>query len=323
MSDDREETRERAPVRHHTALIESEEIGERARIYAYVHVLEGAVIGDDVSLNDYVFVEGGVKIGNRVTIKTGVHLWNGITVADDVFIGPNATFVNDRCPRSREWDFQVQTTHLETGCAVGANATILGGVTIGRGAMVGAGAVVTRDVPAFATVVGNPARIIRYDLGRDGTLPPGEPVSATRGETLPGGARLIELPEVRDMRGSLTFAEIEQHLPFTPVRVFVVYDVASSHIRGEHAHHELHEVLMAVSGSCAVVLDDGAGDRQEVLLDRPNRALHVPPLLWRTQYKHSPDAVLVALASHIYNANDYIRDYSDYVAIRRRGGGTL
>lgn len=317
MSDDGEQIPGRAAVRHPTAIIESDQIGERARIYAYVHVLEGAILGDDVSLNDYVFIEGGASIGNRVTVKTGVHLWNGIHVGDDVFIGPNASFVNDRFPRSRAWDFHVQTTRLEPGCTIGANATILGGVTIGRGAMVGAGAVVTRDVPAFAIVVGNPARIISYDLGREGTPPSDEPLPATRGHILPSDARLIELPEVRDMRGSLTFAEIERHLPFIPVRVFVVYDVVNSHIRGEHAHHDLHEVLIAVSGSCAVVLDDGAGDRQEVRLDRPNIALHVPPLLWRTQYKHTNDCVLLALASNVYDAADYIRDYDEYVAIRR------
>ena len=308
---------ERLPYRHPTALIESRTIGERARIYAFVHILDGAVIGDDVSLNDYVFVEGAVRIGDRVTVKTGVHLWNGVTIADDVFVGPGATFVNDRFPRSRNPDFEIEPTRLESGCSIGANATILGGVTVGRGAMVGAGAVVTHDVPAFAVVAGNPARIISYDLTRGGTAPADDPAPADPRRTLPGGAQLIDLPEVRDMRGSLTYAEIEQHLPFTPARVFVVYDVVSSHIRGEHAHHELHEVLIAVAGSCAVVLDNGLGDRQEVLLNRPTLALHVPPGLWRTQYKHSPDAVLLALASHAYDPDDYIRDYDDYVAIRR------
>lgn len=307
---------ERKSYRHPSALIETAEIGEGVRIDAYVHVLEGAVIGDLVTLNDFVFVEGGVTIGKRVTVKTGVHLWTGITVEDDVFIGPGATFVNNRFPRTKDLSSDIQSTLLEEGCSIGANATILGGLTIGRAAMVGAGAVVTRDVPPFAVVAGNPARIVSYDLSREGTPPSSDPRPARDNRRLPGGAQLIELPEVRDMRGSLTYAEINQHLPFPPVRVFLVYDVASSHIRGEHAHRELHEVLISVSGSCAIVLDDGAGDRQEVLLDRPNLALHVPPLLWRTQYRHSPDAVLLALASHIYDASDYIRDYNDYVATR-------
>ena len=122
-------------------------------------VLDGARIGRDCNLCAHTFVEGGVTIGDRVTLKSGVFLWDGLTVEDDVFIGPNATFTNDRQPRSRV-RVPFEATVLKAGASIGAGAVILPGVTIGRGAMVGAGAVVTRSVPDGETWVGNPARPI-------------------------------------------------------------------------------------------------------------------------------------------------------------------
>jgi acetyltransferase-like isoleucine patch superfamily enzyme len=110
-----------------------------------------------------VIIENDVIIGNRVTIKCGVQLWDGVHVVNDVFIGPNATFTNDLFPRSKKYPESFLQTHIQSGASIGANATILAGVTIGEKAMVGAGAVVTKDVPAYAIVVGNPARIIRYE----------------------------------------------------------------------------------------------------------------------------------------------------------------
>jgi acetyltransferase-like isoleucine patch superfamily enzyme len=146
---------------HEKALVESKNIGDNTRIWAFVHVLPKAVIGDDCNICDHVFIENDVIIGNRVTVKCGVQLWDGLRVADDVFIGPNATFTNDLYPRSKR-AFQLMVTQIREGATIGANATILPGVTIGSGAMVAAGSVVTKDVPSRALVVGNPARIIRY-----------------------------------------------------------------------------------------------------------------------------------------------------------------
>ncbi len=146
---------------HSHALLESKAIGKNTRIWAFVHILPNAVIGADCNICDHVFIENDVIIGDRVTIKCGVQLWDGIRLEDDVMVGPNATFTNDMFPRSKK-PFELRPTQVKRGASIGANATILCGITIGEEAMVGAGAVVTKDVPDRAVVVGNPARIIRY-----------------------------------------------------------------------------------------------------------------------------------------------------------------
>src|SRR5512145_3398262 len=120
---------------HPNAINESATIGNNTRIWAFVHILPGAVVGSDCNICDHVFIENDVVIGNRVTIKCGVQLWDGLRLADDVFVGPNATFTNDRFPRSKQ-PFRLQHTTVERGATIGANATILPGVTIGELAMV-------------------------------------------------------------------------------------------------------------------------------------------------------------------------------------------
>lgn len=147
---------------HSHALVESKQIGDKTRIWAFAHVLEGAQIGADCNICDGVFIENDVVIGNRVTIKCGVQIWDGIRIDDDVMIGPNATFTNDLYPRSKQ-PFELRRTVVEKGASIGANATILCGITIGTGAMVGAGSVILKDVPPHAVVVGNPGRIVRYE----------------------------------------------------------------------------------------------------------------------------------------------------------------
>lgn len=148
--------------RHSHALVESLKIGAGTRIWAFVHVLPGAILGEDCNVADHVFIENDVVVGSRVTIKSGVQLWDGVRLEDDVFVGPNATFTNDLFPRSKQYPERFTQTRVCRGASIGANATILAGVIIGCHAMVGAGAVVTKDVPANALVVGNPARVVRY-----------------------------------------------------------------------------------------------------------------------------------------------------------------
>ena len=301
---------------HPQGILESDAVGPGSRIWAFAHVLPGATIGRDANICDHVFIEGDVVLGDRVTVKSGVQLWDGIRVEDDVFIGPNATFANDAFPRSKTHLESYPQTVLRHGCSIGAGATVLPGVTIGTRALVGAGAVVTRDVPPFAIVVGNPARIRGYvDTERRPAPQESRPASQGPLEAHPvndvGGVRLMEMPRVTDLRGMLTFAEVEQQLPFKPERYFVVYDVPTKEVRGEHAHRELEQLLVCVKGSVSVVVDDGRR-RAEIVLDTPERALYIPPMVWGTQYGYTRDAALLVLASKPYEAADYIRDYEEF-----------
>lgn len=152
---------------HPNALVESDDIGSKTRIWAFAHVLKNVTIGKDCNLCDYVFVESGVKIGDRVTIKNGISLWEGLIIEDDVFLGPNAVFTNDMFPRSKRHSGNFLDTHLKQGASVGANATILCGITLGKYCLIGAGSVVTKSVPDFALVTGNPARF-RYWVSKTG-----------------------------------------------------------------------------------------------------------------------------------------------------------
>jgi len=148
---------------HPQALIEKGvEIKEGTRVWAFAHILGDVSIGRDCNICDHTFIESGVEIGDRVTVKCGVFLWTGIVLEDDVFVGPCATFTNDLRPRSRRRPDSFLTTRVSRGASIGANATLLPGIEVGRFAMVGAGSVVVRDVPAHALVVGNPARRVGW-----------------------------------------------------------------------------------------------------------------------------------------------------------------
>lgn len=303
---------------HPLAVVESSSVGDGTRIWAFAHILPGARIGSECNICDHTFVENDVVIGNRVTVKCGVQLRDGIDVEDDVFIGPNATFTNDSFPSSRQQQETLPRTRVRKGASIGANATILPGLTIGERSMVGAGAVVTRDVPADAIVAGNPARISGY-AGVSGKRMPafGTPPSETgSAATLVEGVTIHRLPRIDDLRGNLTFGEAHRHVPFEVKRYFLVYGVSSQQIRGEHAHRTLHQFLICVHGSCHVVADDGS-TRQEFVLDQPFIGLHLQPMTWGVQYKYSNDAVLLVLASDSYSAADYIRDYDEYLALRK------
>ena len=147
---------------HPLADVAECQIGKGTKIWQFVVILKGATIGRDCNICAQTLIEGYVVVGDRVTVKSGVQLWDGTRIEDDVFIGPNATFTNDRMPRSKVYPDAFTGITVKEGASIGANATLLAGIIIGPYAMVGAGAVVTRDVPERAVVVGNPAKIIRY-----------------------------------------------------------------------------------------------------------------------------------------------------------------
>jgi UDP-2-acetamido-3-amino-2,3-dideoxy-glucuronate N-acetyltransferase len=302
---------------HEKGICESAHVGEGTRVWAFAHILPGARIGRDCNICDGVFIENDVVVGDRVTVKCGVQLWDGLRVGDDVFIGPNATFTNDKFPRSKAHQEAVASTSICDGASIGANVTILPGVTVGSAAMVGAGAVVTRDVPPKAIVTGNPARIAGYvdavnrpQEYRDLVVPGGPSVI----ETAVGGVTLHRLRTAADLRGSLSACEFGEDMPFQAKRTFVVYDVPSKDVRGEHAHRECEQFLICVRGSVTVLVDDGR-TREEIVLDQPGVGLYIPPLVWGVQYRYSADAVLMVLASAHYEADDYIRDYDEYRTI--------
>jgi UDP-2-acetamido-3-amino-2,3-dideoxy-glucuronate N-acetyltransferase len=161
-------------VHWHVLVEPGARIDPGACVWAFLHILPGAVVGRNCTICDQPFIENDVMVGDRVTIKCGVQLWDGVTLGDDVFVGPNATFTNDPFPRSRQRPMSFPRTFVCNGASIGANAKILPGLTIGRAAMVGAGAVVTKDVPPEAIVVGNPARIVGY-VKPDGSRDEGHP----------------------------------------------------------------------------------------------------------------------------------------------------
>lgn len=273
---------------HPKALVESEQIGSGTRVWAFAHILPGAIIGSDCNVCDGVFIENDVVVGDRVTIKCGVQLWDGIRVEDDVFIGPNATFTNDPNPRSKQRRSPFVTT-IREGASIGANATILPGVEIGRMAMVGAGAVVTHDVGDWDVVVGNPARI----------LPPAPP-----------RPYVMQLRTAKDRRGELAVVE-HLDLPFEPLRTFVIHSVPTPSIRGEHAHRTCHQFLVCINGSVKIETVGKLVDTQTDLTS-PESGLYIPPMHWAVLSNFSDDAVLLVLASHPYDENDYIRDYDEF-----------
>lgn len=147
------------PMIHETALVATPRVGEGTRIWAYVNVLEGATIGRDCNICDRCFIENDVVIGDRVTVKCGVSLYDGVVLEDDVFVGPDVSFSNDARPRSGQRRETHPRTLVRAGASLGAGVVLLPGVTVGRSAMVGAGSLVTRDVPDFALVYGSPARV--------------------------------------------------------------------------------------------------------------------------------------------------------------------
>ncbi len=284
-----------------SAQVKSVNIGSGTNIWQYCVVLENASIGADCNICSHCFIENDVVVGDRVTIKAGVQLWDGITIEDDVFIGPNVTFTNDRYPRSKAYPERFDKIVVQKGASIGANATILPGVTIGEGAMVGAGAVVTKNVPAGVVVAGNPASIIRQ-------IPAVEPDCCFVGV---GKVAFYEIPDFMDSRGGLSVVEVGKQVPFEIKRVFFVHDVPESEMRGCHAHKECHQYLICSGGSVSVTIDNGES-RKTVELDRSSQGLHLPPGIWGEQFNYSKNAVLCVLASHVYDKGDYLDDYDDF-----------
>ena len=148
---------------HPGSIVEPDvSLGEGTRVWAFTHILPGAKIGKNCNICDHPFIEGNVVIGDNVTIKSGVYIWEGTSISDNVFIGPCVAFTNDLKPRSKKYDSKFVGPQLKEGSSIGANATILPGIEIGEWAMVGAGSVVTKNVPPYSLVLGNPACFVGW-----------------------------------------------------------------------------------------------------------------------------------------------------------------
>ena len=206
---------------------------------------------------------------------------------------------------------------LDAACIIGE------GVTIGQGAWVRAGAVVLRSVPANAIVEGNPAQVVGYLNGaKSDTRPDPRLIDIHSHKHLDRPARvsldvgdsaLYLMRRIADARGALTVGEVPTEVPFAPERYFAVFDVPTVELRGEHAHKQCQQFLICLHGSCRVLLDDGE-KRCEIILDRPDMGVFMPAMIWGTQYRYSPDAVLLVFASRPYEAEDYLRTYDEFLA---------
>lgn len=255
-----------------------------------------AQIGKRIKLGEWVCIGPRAIIGNDVVIGSLCIIPEDAILEDWVQLGDSVVLVTDRN----------QSVKIGFRAMIGANATILP-VTIGAYAMVGAGAVVTKNVPPYAIVVGNPARIVGY-VGAELTGKHETNQKASR----PESKLLYSIPSFSDIRGDLSVLEFQKLLPFPIKRIFYTYGVDSTEVRGEHAHKTCEQFLIAIHGSLHVIVDDGE-KREEYLLDTPTRGLHLPSGCWGIQYKHSPDCVLLVLASEEYDKNDYIRDYNEFL----------
>lgn len=301
---------------HASAICESDAIGRGTAVFAFAHIRPRAEVGSDCVVSDGVVLENEVVIGDRVTVHSGAYLGEGVTVENDVAIGPHSTFSARETLGVGQPPAAPVHTVIRRGASIGANATIVSGVTVGTRAIVEAGSVVTRDVPDFAVVNGNPARISGYvntELELVGQAPTPSAdvapyVSKVRGVTL------TRLTRAEDLRGFLVAGDVGNQVPFTPKRFFSVFDVPTTEARGAHAHHNCEQFLVCLNGSVRAIVDDGIR-REEFELDRPELGLYMPAMTWGTQYKYSADAVLLVMASHHYDAADYIRDYDEFLTL--------
>ncbi len=208
-------------------------------------------------------------------------------------------------------------SRLDAGCIIGEH------VSVGQGAWVRTGAVVLSSVPPNAIVEGNPAQVVGYVspvVNGDRPAPRLIEIADYRNLHRPahiplgvGDSSLYLMRRITDARGALSVGEVPTELPFLPARYFVVFDVPSTELRGEHAHLECQQFLICVHGSCRILLDDGS-QRCEVTLDRPDIGVFMPAMIWGTQYRYTHDAVLMVFASHPYESKDYLRTYDEFLA---------
>jgi UDP-2-acetamido-3-amino-2,3-dideoxy-glucuronate N-acetyltransferase len=307
------------PSIHERALCEATEIGTGTEVDAFAHVQADTHVGSYCRIGVGALIERGAVLGDRVIVGSGARIMGHVRLEDDVVVGPNATFSTESGHRVDHRHDAELLTVVRSHASIGACAVVLAGLEVGSGAAVEPGAVVVRSVPPHAVSAGNPAQIERYLSTQSPT--PVTPMPVQLPDAVPMGVRSAHLhrfPEFTDFRGSLTSGEFPTELlPFVPRRWFIVYDAPSRELRGGHAHWECHQFLVCVAGSVTVAVDDGV-NRAETLLDRPTLGLHIPPLVWGSQFRYESDSVLLVLASHPYTPDDYIREYDQFLGAALR-----
>ncbi len=296
---------------HPQSLCEAQSVGSGSVIEAFARVARGVVIGEGCSIASGAVIGAGAQLADRVVIGAGSWIAPAAVIEADVSLGPNVTLAGGRATPASE---QAAAIVVRAGATIEAGSTLVGGITVGRGSIVEAGSMVARSVPPYAVVAGNPAEI-RRNLDTEGSLLSVPISKAEPGDLMVGvrSAKLSRFAEFSDLRGSLTAGDIpSEHVPFEVRRWFVVYDVPTRELRGEHAHRRCHQFLICVAGTVAVALDDGE-HRTEVVLDSPALGVHVPPMVWSSQLWYESSSVLLVLTSDPYDPDDYIREYERFL----------
>ena len=266
------------------AIVRTSAIGTGCSIGDFAVVAEEAVLGDNCLVHAHAIIERGARIAEDVVIEAGARVGAG------ALVGPS--------------------------CVIGANASLAPGITLGTSSRAGACSAVSGNVPPYAIVAGNPASIVSYGSQVPSKASPlilSELKGATEALRVPG-VSVRRLPYFRDMRGSLNVYDFANDLPFVPRRSFITYGVPNTEVRGEHAHRTCHQFLICTNGAISVMVANGR-EVDEVRLDSPSWGLHMPPLIWGTQYKFSADAVLLVFASEPYSNAEYIRDFEEYLRL--------
>jgi len=258
----------------------------------------GAQLAPDVEVGAYSIIEGGARLGRGTRIASHVSIASGARIGEQVRVGTGGR-IGSGC-------------QVDDGVEIGAQAVVTEGVHIHVGARVLPGTVVSMSVPPHAIVEGSEAAITGYvDAGTD-IAPLANMTPQQSKESRVKGVKVYEMRDIPDLRGALSVGEFDKDLPFAPKRYFLVHDVASERIRGEHAHIRCQQFLICTHGACSLIADDGK-NRQEFRLDRPNLGVYLPPMVWGIQYKFTREAVLLVFASEHYDPKDYIRNYDEFL----------
>ncbi len=294
---------------HPDARCEADSVGEGARIGAMAVVRSGSRIESRAEIGAHATIAEGVIVGSDAIVEEGARVGRGVEIGDGARIGANAVI------EARDSDGTAAVTIIEGGAEIGSGAIVTAGTRVGFDSVVKPRSVVRGDVPPRAVVHGDPAAIVGYvdELRAAASVIEADAAAGQKEiiEVGVGGCQLWPLESYRDLRGSLVPLEFDDGLPFAPRRLFYVFGAPGKEVRGEHAHKACAQFLIAINGSLAVVVDDGA-NVVEVRLNRPDVGLFLAPRTWGTQYKFSPDALLAVMASHPYDADDYIRSFSEF-----------